>query len=110
MCQQIPPLPWLPTHGFLLEITLHVRFYSDLFTAARHAGKEGAFSTAVMGHSEWQDWEIQDVCVWLLPDTLTARELLPLPAPEQDICESAALGSVQQERGQQQISAGNQRP
>lgn len=48
---------------YQLEITLHVRFYSDLFTVPRHAGKEGAFTTAVMGHSEWQDWRNQDVCV-----------------------------------------------
>lgn len=32
------------------------------------------------------------MCVWLLPDTHTAKELLPVLAPEQEICESSALG------------------
>lgn len=59
-----------PTSGLIyqfmdfyqLEIIWHVRFYSDLFTAPRQAGKEGAFITAVMGHSVRQDWGHQDVC------------------------------------------------
>lgn len=96
MCVSRPHLwPWLQIHGFLPvgNNLACQRFYSDLFTAPRQAGKEGAFITAVMGHSVWQEWGNQDVCVVTARHSYsTAREPLPMLAPEQEICESSALG------------------